>query len=354
MNLPSPLDFKAWPQVARLVGWIALASTALVAIFVGISVVASIIESNGGIVYALLGGWILASLADAPINWLTRRRWSRNRAAAAVWILGAIPVLLILGEISVSLARSLGSVLAGPAPTAAEIAEYVSRPEKLLRSFGVRVDLAPLARDLISAMREAATGIEANLAAIATGALSAIGPLILAIGSGVILSASPDYLGALESLAPKRRGAAVRKSRIALEETLARFIGRHLLLGLIYGCIVFAGATIAGADGVLAGTLGGLVMAIPTLGQGPAIVPPLLLALLAAGPNAVIGIPLIVACWLFCATWVAPRLLDSVLRLSASTVFLAGTAGGIIGGPLGSIFSLPIVAVIAARRRSRR
>lgn len=354
MQLPSPLDARAWPQAARLVGWIALSAAALVAIFAGLSVVSAVVAAQGGIVYALIGGWILAALADTPINLLVRRGWPRGSAAALVWILGAVPVLLIIGEIAVSLARSLGSVLAGPAPTAAEIADYVDRPAKLLRTFGIRVDLAPLARDLIAALRDAASGIEANLAAIATGALSAIGPVVLAIGSGVILSASPDYLEGLESLAPKRRSASVRRSRLMLEELLARFIGRHLLLGLTYGAVAYVGASLAGADGVLAGTLGGLVMAIPTLGQGPALLPPLLIAVLAAGPNALVGIAVIVGAWLFCATWLAPRLLDSALRLPASTVFLAGTAGGIVGGPLGAIFSLPIVAAISSARRSRR
>ena len=197
-------------------------------------------------------------------------------------------------------------------------------------------------------------GTKSNLAAIATGALSAIGPVVLAIGSGVILSASPDYLEGLESLAPKRRSASVRRSRLMLEELLARFIGRHILLGAVYGVVVYVGASLAGADGVLAGTLGGLVMAIPTLGQGPALLPPLTLALVAAGSYALVGIAVIVVAWLFCATWLAPRLLDSALRLPASTVFLAGTAGGIVGGPLGAIFSLPIVAAIASARRPRR
>lgn len=348
MNLPSPLDFKAWPQIARLVGWVALAAGALVVVAFGVMVIASVIELQGGIVYALLGGWILAALADTPINSLVRRGWSRGRATATVWLLGAIPVLLIVGEIAVSLARSLGALLAGPAPTAVQIADYVDRPTALLRTFGIRVDLAPLARDLILTLRDAAASVEENLAAVATGALSAIGPVVLAIGSGIVLSASPDYLASLESLAPQRRGASVRRSRIVLEEFIARFIGRHLILGLLFGCAVAIGASIAGADGVLAGALGGLVMAIPTLGQGLAIVPPLLAALLAAGAGAPIGILIIVASWLFCVLWLAPRILDRTLRLSASTVFLVGTAGGIVGGPLGAIFALPIVAAISS------
>jgi predicted PurR-regulated permease PerM len=40
-----------------------------------------------------------------------------------------------------------------------------------------------------------------------------------------------------------------------------------------------------------------------------------------------------------------------VLRLSGATVFIAGTAGGLVAGIPGAIFALPIVAAVAALRR---
>ncbi|MFZ9435662.1 MAG: AI-2E family transporter, partial [Candidatus Limnocylindrus sp.] len=167
----------------------------------------------------------------------------------------------------------------------------------------------------------------------------------------VILSANPDYISVLNIFLPRSSGASIHRSREVLESILARFIGRHILLGLTFGLTAGLGASFAGADAVLAGTLGGLVMAIPTIGQGAAVIPPLLLALLSAGDQTLIGVIVIVASWLIVATQLAPKLLNGVLRLSGATVFIAGTAGGLVAGIPGAIFALPVVAAVAALRR---
>jgi len=59
----------------------------------------------------------------------------------------------------------------------------------------------------------------------------------------------------------------------------------------------------------------------------------------------------IIVGWLLCATQLAPRLMNGVLRLSGTTVFVAGSIGGLVGGVLGAIFALPVVAAVAAIRR---
>jgi len=43
--------------------------------------------------------------------------------------------------------------------------------------------------------------------------------------------------------------------------------------------------------------------------------------------------------------------MNGVLRLSGTTVFIAGSIGGLVGGVLGAIFALPVVAAVAAIRR---
>ena len=351
MNLPNPLRTDEWSQPTRLVAWAALASIALVAIMAGLDVVTSLISAQGPLLYALAGGWLLASLADAPIDWLVARGWPRTRAALFVWVAGAVPVIVISVELAIAFAGSLGGIIAGPEPTPSEVGAMVERLSALLASIGLTVDLVPLATSIIVAIRDGATLVQSNIAAIAAGAIGALGPIILAIGIGIILSANPGHLDSVDRLATRGRVRSAQRSRKILEEIVARFIGRHVALGIIYGSVVFIGATIAGADGLLAAVLGGIVMAIPSIGQGVAVVPPLLLALIAAGPLVLPGSMLIVAAWLLCATQLAPRLMSGVLRLSGTTVFIAGSAGGLVGGVLGAIFALPIVAAIAAIRR---
>jgi predicted PurR-regulated permease PerM len=268
-----------------------------------------------------------------------------------VWIAGAIPVIVIAIQLAIAFAQSLGGIIAGPEPTPAEVGAMVGRLSALLTSIGLDVNLVPLATTVILAIRDVAASVQSNIAAIAAGAIGALGPLILAIGIGIILSANPAHLDSVDQLATRGRVRSAQRSRKILEEIIARFIGRHVALGFIYGVIVYVGATIAGADGLLAAVLGGLVMAIPSIGQGAAVLPPLALSILAAGPYVLPGSLVIIVSWLLCATQLAPRLMNGVLRLSGTTVFVAGSAGGLVGGVLGAVFALPIVAAVAAIRR---
>jgi len=351
MNLPNPLRSEEWPQSIRLIAWATLASLALVAIMAGLGVITAFISAQGPLLYALAGGWLLAALADAPIDRLVARGWTRTRAALLVWIAGAVPFIVIAIELAIAFAQSLGGIIAGPEPTPVEVGAMVGRLSALLASVGLNVDLVPLATTVILAIRDIASSVQSNIAAIAAGAIGALGPLILAIGIGIILSANPAHLDSVDELATRGRVRSAQRSRKILEEIIARFIGRHVALGFIYGVIVYVGATIAGADGLLAAVLGGIVMAIPSIGQGAAVLPPLALSIFAAGPYVLPGSLVIIVGWLICATQLAPRLLNGVLRLSGTMVFVAGSIGGLVGGVLGAIFALPVVAAVAAIRR---
>jgi len=352
MNLPSPTDPKGWPPFARLVAWATLASAALLLIAAGLSQIATVASAQGGLLSALVAGWLLATLAGPPIEMLVRRGVPRRRAVALVWILGAVPVLIIGGEIIFALARSLGTVIAGEPPTNAQIAQLIQRPAALLQSVGLRIDLLPVATEAISVIRSTAVQVQGNLAGIAAGAVAVLGPVVLALGLGVIVSANPGFLDLITAFVPSSSGVSLRRSRQVFELILAGFIGRHLLMGLIYGVAVGFAASLAGADAVLAGTLGGLVMAIPSIGQGPALFPPLLLVLLSAGSLTPVSIAIMLVVWILCLTQLAPRLLNGVLRLSGATVFVAGAVGGLVAGIPGAIFALPLTAAAAAIRRS--
>ena len=185
---------------------------------------------------------------------LFRSGWPRSRAIALVWITAAVPIVIIVTEIAIAFAQSLGTIIAGPMPSEAVIASLIARPTALLSSIGLSINLAPIAIEAIVALRAFAAGLQANLGGLAAGAVGAVGPLLLAIGSGVALSTNPDLLdlNALGHLTPSGSKGRIRHTRNVLEVIIARFIARHLALGVIYGAVVFVAATLAGADGLLA------------------------------------------------------------------------------------------------------
>ncbi|MFM7825941.1 MAG: hypothetical protein ACKO8K_07660, partial [Candidatus Limnocylindrus sp.] len=129
---------------------------------------------------------MITSTGIAPIDALARRGMARRRAVILVWVLGAIPVLVIIAELVFALATSLSVVVSAAPLTSAEVGELIARPSELLRSLGIQIDLVPIATEALTLIRSAAATVQANIANIAAGAVAALGPVILAIGIGLI------------------------------------------------------------------------------------------------------------------------------------------------------------------------
>ena len=73
MNLPPLGNPRAWPPIAQSLGWAALASAAVLLIGAGLAQIATLISAQSALLAALIAGWLLATLADAPIDALARR-----------------------------------------------------------------------------------------------------------------------------------------------------------------------------------------------------------------------------------------------------------------------------------------
>ncbi|MFM7782953.1 MAG: hypothetical protein ACKO8J_07780, partial [Candidatus Limnocylindrus sp.] len=248
MNLPPLGSPRAWPPIVHALAWAALASAAVLLIGAGLAQIAALVSAQSALIAAVIAGWLLATLADAPIDALARRGMARRRAVILVWLLGAIPVLVIITELVFALATSLSVVVSAAPLTSAEVGKLIARPSELLRSLGIQIDLVPITTEALTLIRSAAATVQANIANIAAGAVAALGPVILAIGIGLILSANPNYVLVLNIFLPRASEASVHRSREVLESILARFIGRHLLLGLTFGLTAGLGASLAGAD----------------------------------------------------------------------------------------------------------
>lgn len=99
MNLPPLGSPRAWPPIVQALAWAALASAAVLLIGAGLAQIAALVSAQSALIAALIAGWLLATLADAPIDALARRGMARRRAVILVWLLGAIPVLVIIAEL---------------------------------------------------------------------------------------------------------------------------------------------------------------------------------------------------------------------------------------------------------------
>ena len=145
MNLPPLGSPRGWPPIVQALAWAALASAAVLLIGAGLAQIAALVSAQSALIAALIAGWLLATLADAPIDALARRGMARRRAVILVWVLGAIPVLVIIAELVFALATSLSVVVSAAPPTSAVIGQLIARLRELLRSIGIAIDLARFA-----------------------------------------------------------------------------------------------------------------------------------------------------------------------------------------------------------------
>jgi len=353
MRLPSPTAPHTWPPALTAAVWLGVVGFAVAGVRIGLGELAGLISGYGAIVGAVVVGWLAATVAEAPIGALIRRGWRRPRAVAAVWVSGGLPLLLLVVEIAVGLAASISTLLAAGTDRA-RVAALTAGPERALAAIGLRLDLDPTATAIIEGLRGVVARFGDDAAAVAAGAIGAVGPVLLAVAVGVLLSLAEDDLHPLAALLSERRVGQARRIERIVASTFAAFIGRHLLLGALYFPVAAAAGALAGGDALLAGASGALLMAVPTIGQGLALLPPAAVLLIAAGPALPAAAVLLLAGWFAIANVIAPRLMAGGLRLSGTTVFLAGLAGGIAFGPLGGIVAVPAVAAAAAIARAVR
>ena len=346
-ELPHPIERSSWPPAARIVGWVALGSLAVVAIAAALSILASLLAARGGLVVAVFAGWLIAAVAERPVDALEARGWSRRRAAVAVYLAGGLPLLLIIIEIAIGIAGSLATIV--NAPSAPEIARWSSGPERLLRTLGLHVDLDPFIGEVVELIRTQAAAAAGSAAAIAAGALSVIGPIIIAIVSGFLLSTSrPAIVSRLARYAPRRGRSTVAMAERSLAGAFAAFVTGQVLIGLAFGVAAFGVGLAGGADALIAGVTAGIAMAIPAV--GPVIAPLLLLLILlvANGSNMLIAIAAGAAAWFIVANVIAPRVLTSGLRIPGWSVLIAAVVGDQLAGVVGSIVALPLIAAAIA------
>lgn len=345
--IPHPLDFPAWSPTLRLLGWLTLAAVAVVAIAAAATTIGSLIAARGGLLAAIFAGWLIAAVAERPIDAIEARGWSRHRAALLVYLAGGIPLVLFFVEIAISLAAPIAAIVEGP--SGAEIARWASGPERLLRALGLHVAIDPLIADLVVALRAQAAAVAASAASVAGGALSAVGPIILAVVSGFLLSTSrPAIVSRLARYAPARGRGAIGLAERSIAGAFGAFITGQLLIGAAFGAAAFLIAIVGSADGLIAAVAAGIAMAVPAI--GPVLAPALLvlLLLLANGPYMGIALAGTAVAWFVVANVLSPRLLTSGLRIPGWSVLVAAVVGDQIAGLAGSIVALPLLAALIA------
>lgn len=133
----------------------------------------------------------------------------------------------------------------------------------------------------------------------------------------------------------------------AISSSFATFIRVQAILGFIGGIITWVVLLIFGVNFALtAGVLAGIFTAIPVVGPLLALVPPFVVSS-AGGKDTLIGVVSVLIILQFVELNVlGPKIWGSALRIHPAIIFLSFILGYKVAGGWGSVFAIPVVAVL--------
>ena len=296
-------------------------------------VIAAGLKSAQALVVPFLLSAFIATIAATPLFWL-RQRGLKSTVALPTVIVGIITILAILG----GLLASSTSAFAAKLPFYQErLALLQAQLIGFLNDFNIPLDIANLVTNL-------SPGSALNFASSTLAGIGAVlsDSLLIALTVVFILAEATSFPSKLRHvLADPQRDLPLFSEFTA---NMNRYIAIKTSVSIATGVVVTAVLWALGVDfPLLWGLLAMLLNFIPTIGSIIAAVPPILLALVQAGPaiaGAVAGSFFLIN--MVMGNVVEPRFLGRGLGLSTLVVFLSLILWGWLLGPVGMLLSVPL------------
>lgn len=298
--------------------------------------------------FLILLAWLIAIAAEPAIRLLTRHRWSRGQATAAV---GGTVLLVVAGT-----AALFGALLFGQAAQLVAGAPAIVRSgvEQLNTSFGLTLDAA----DIVARMQDFTTNAGTFVATHGTGLLGAaesLGSVLLDLATVIVFAfyiaaAGPQLVRTLAGwLPPERQRVLGELWEIATDKTGGYVASRVILsaLSAVFHGVFFWAIGLPGwlPLALLAGITAQFV---PIVGTYIGVLVPGVVAL-ADQPIAALWIVLFAIGYQQIETYVfTPRVSQRTMDVNSGIALAAVFVGAAIWGPIGAVIGVPITAVITA------
>jgi predicted PurR-regulated permease PerM len=238
-------------------------------------------------------------------------------------------------------------------PTAGNaLASWLQVGENQLRQLGFQGDLTSVVQPdaIVQQIGAVGSALVQQSVGIASGIASSLFSAFLVLILSFYMTLDGPRLGerAVGLLPPEMREEA-RNFTDLVDRVFGGFLRAQLLQSIIYGfATAFIMAMLGIGDVTLASVLAAILVAIPLIGALFAMIPPVLIVLVAAPQQT---LPLIVL--LFIAQQVLfnvimPRLMGQSVGLHPLFVFAAMLIGGTVAGGWGLLFGIPVAGVVGS------
>jgi predicted PurR-regulated permease PerM len=286
------------------------------------------------IVMVLLVSLVLAVTFEPVIRWLERRRFKRGLA------------VLLVGVLTLAIFGALLFVAATPLKEEAKL--LVDRVASFQESVAVRVPVA-LARVVRRGPQDPAQ------------LMSAIAAAVLQIGSAVLMAAAMTLFAFILTLylladgrstyewviayVPRAHRAKVNETVEGVTKAVFAYVAGNLLTSVFAAVFVLVSLTLLKVPGALMlAVLSGVCDFVPILVFLVALTAAVLVALTISPATAVAVAGLYVLCSVIENYAIAPKVYGHHLKLSRVAVLLGLGTGAALGGIVGALLALPVVA----------
>jgi predicted PurR-regulated permease PerM len=326
--------------------WCARWSLRLALVTAGVVLIWLLVGALWSIVLPVVLAVILATVLWPPTAWLRDRRFPPALAAATVLVAGMVVLAGLITLITTSVVGSVPEITASATSGIQAIQQWLSGPPLNLAQSQLDAALQTATTQLQQSVSTITTSVLTGVGSVASGVVTALLTLVLAF---LFVKDGPRFLPWLRAVAGDGAGGHLAEVLARIWKTLGDFIRAQAVVALVDAVLIGLGLVILGVPlaiplAVLT-FLGGFVPIVGALVAGALSV---LVALVSNGfTTALIALAIILVVQQVEGNVLQPILQGRSLRLHASVVLLAVTAGSTLYGIAGAFLSVPVVAAAA-------
>lgn len=335
-----------WLTAALVLGTLVLA-------LVLMGLVSSIFFGFGDIVLVFFLAWLLAFILSPVVAGLTRLLPFLGRIGAVVLVYAALVGAIVLAVVVIAgaLAQSISDFVASVPTLREDLPRLLAPWQQRLNGLGLgQIDLEQQANIFLDNIADYAVQLAGPVQQLAVASLGAVGNLLIVLILSLYMVVDRE---AIVSFLFRVVPPGYKDEARLLESSVARSFGGFLrgqaILGVVYAAVAALTSAVLGIPYLPVTTaIAGVLMAIPFFGPFLAWAPPVTVALLVPGDDALPAFILMGIGWLIVMNALQPRLMQEAVGIHPIVVLGSVLVGSKVAGVTGAIFGIPVAAVISA------
>jgi len=326
---------------------------AIVLGMVAISFAATVFFAFGDVILVFFLAWLLAFILSPVVAGLIRLIPVLPRVGAVVLVyavlVGAIVLVVVL--VAGALAQSIAAFVAGVPGLRQNLPEILAPWQDRLKALGLdQVDLVSQGQAFLDNLATYAAQLAGPVQQLAVASLGAVGNLLIILILSLYMVADRDaILSFFFRIVPPAWKEEARLLETSVARSFGGFLRGQAILGVVYASVAALTSAVLGLPYLAVTTAAaGVLMAIPFFGPFVAWAPPVIVALLTPGDQALPSLLLMGVGWLVVMNALQPRLMQEAVGIHPIVVLGSVLIGSKIAGVTGAIFGIPIAAVLSA------